>query len=320
MNINRDYFWFRLFKTRGIGPKLLVSVAKTLEAENLSPEMLPSSQNDLSVQFPKLAKILNGKIRAEDREKVTTAYEQLKKQGIDIIHPGHPDFPPHLLEIAPILFVKGQPKRLLSDSVSIVGARNVSDKGIRTARKLAGDLACEGINVVSGYAKGVDSEAHLGALEAEGTTTLVLPNGINQLHQKNAFKKFNWERDVLAVSQFDPDTKWIARNAMVRNKLVCALSKAVVVIESGPERDAQGKMSGTFNAAKTALSMGLPLFVLNPDCLDNAPEGNAVLIELGSYSLNPTDGAKEIVERAFVKTAEPISISNQNSAEQIRLF
>lgn len=320
MNINRDYFWFRLFKTRGIGPKLLVSVAKTLEAENLNPEMLPRSQSDLSAKFPKLAKILNGKIRAEEREKVTTAYEQLKKQGIDIIYPGHQDFPPHLLEISPILFVKGQEKRLMSDSVAIVGARNVSDKGIRIARKLAGDLASEGINVVSGYAKGVDSEAHLGALEAEGTTTLVLPNGINQLRQKNAFKKFNWDRDVLAVSQFDPDTKWIARNAMVRNKLVCALSKAVVVIESGPERDAQGKMSGTFNAAKTALSMGLPLFVLNPDCLDNALEGNAALIALGGYSLNPTDGAKEIVERTFVKTADPISISNQNSAEQIPLF
>ena len=320
MSINRDYFWFRLFKTRGIGTKLLVSVAKILEAENLNPEMLPLNQSDLSVQFPKLAKILDGKIRAEEREKVTTAYEQLKKQGIDIIHPGHPDFPPHIREISPILFVKGQQKRLMSDSVAIVGARNVLDKGIRIARKLAGDLAGEGMNVVSGYAKGVDSEAHLGALEAEGTTTLVLPNGINQLRQKNTFKKFNWDQNVLAVSQFDPDTKWLARNAMARNKLVCALSKAVVVIESGPERDAQGKMSGTFNAAKTAFSMDLPLFVLNPSCLDNPPKGNADLIELGGYNLNPANGAKEIVERISVKTAEAAPIVNQNSAEQLPLF
>ncbi len=320
MKINRDYFWFRLFKTRGIGPKLLVSIAKILEMENLDPEMVPRSQSELSIQFPELAKILNGKIHTEDKEKVSEAYRELKSHGVDIIYPGHPDFSPHLLEISPMLFVKGQQKRLISASVAIVGARNVSDKGIRIARKLAGDLANEGINIVSGYAKGVDSEAHLGALEAEGTTTLVLPNGINQLRQKHAFKKFNWDRDVLAVSQFDPDTKWIARNAMVRNKLVCALSKAVVVIESGPERDTRGKMSGTFNAAKTALEMNLPLFVLDPNCLDNAPEGNAALIALGGHSLNPTNGAKEIVERTFVKTAEPIPISNQNSAEQIPLF
>ena len=125
---------------------------------------------------------------------------------------------------------------------------------------------------------------------------------------------------MLAVSQFDPDTTWQAWNAMKRNQLVCALSKAVVVVESGPERDAQGKMSGTFNTAKAALDLNLPLFVVNPSCLDNAPKGNADLIALGGYRLNPTDGAKEIVERAFIKTAESIAIPNQNSAEQIPLF
>ncbi|MDE0424180.1 MAG: DNA-processing protein DprA [Candidatus Poribacteria bacterium] len=320
MSINRDYFWFRLFKTRGIGPKLLVSIAEILEADNLNPEILPRSQSELSAQFPKLAKILNGKIRAEDREKVSKEYEELKRQGVNIIYPGHPDLQPHILEISPILFVKGRQKRLMSDSVAIVGARNVSDIGIRIAKKLAGDLADEGLNIVSGYAKGVDSEAHLGALEAEGTTTLVLPHGIKQLHQKSAFKKFNWDQDVLAVSQFDPNSRWRARNAMVRNKLVCGLSKAVVVIESGPERNEQGKMSGTFSAAKTALSMDLPLFVLNPNCLDDAPKGNAELIKLGGYSLDPVNGAKEIVERIFVKKAKPASIANQNSTEQLSLF
>ena len=319
MRINRDYFWYRLFKTRGIGPKLLVSIAEILEMENLDPEMVPRSQSDLSAQFPELAKILNGKIRTEDREKMSEEYEILKSHGVDIIYPRHPDFPPQLLEISPMLFVKGQQKRLMSDSVAIVGARNVSDKGIRIARKLAGDLANEGINVISGYAKGVDSEAHLGALEAEGTTTLVLPYGIKQLRQKSAFKEFNWNQDVLAVSQFDPDVKWLARNAMGRNKLVCGLSKAVVVIESGPERDARGKMSGTFNAAKTALDMNLPLFVLNPNCLEDIPEGNAALIALGGYSLDPVDGANEIVRRISGKMVESASVANQKAPEQLAL-
>ena len=298
MKINTDYFWFRLFKTRGIGPKLLASVAKILEAENLNPEILTHSQSELSAQFPKLAKILKDKIRAEDREKISTEYEQLKKQGIAIIYPGHPYFPPRLLEIAPVLFVKGQQKCLTSDSVTIVGARNVSEIGSRITRKLVGELVGKGINIVSGYAKGVDVDAHLGALAAGGTTTVVLSNGIKHLHQKSAFKKFNWDRDVLVVSQFDPDTQWQAWNAMARNQVVCALAKAVVVIESGPERDAQGKMSGTFNTAKTALDLNLPLFVVNPNCLDNPPTGNAALIALGGYSLDPVNGAAEI-ERIF---------------------
>lgn len=303
MNINRDYFWFRLFKTRGIGPKLLASIAKILETQQLDPEMLPRNQSELSAQFPGLAKILNGKIREEDREKVLEEYELLKNLGVEIIYPGHSDFPLNLLEISPVLFTKGQRKRLMLDSVAIVGSRNVSDKGISITRKLAGDLANKGINIVSGYAKGVDSEAHLGALEAEGTTTMVLPYGIKELHPKKAFKQFNWKQDVLAVSQFDPNVKWLARNAMIRNKLVCALSKAVVVIESGPEKDEQGKMSGTFNTAKMALDMGLPLFVLDPSYFDNPPRGNADLIKSGGKRLNSVNGAKQIVECIPVKTA-----------------
>ena len=296
MSINRDYFWFRLFKTHGIGPKFLVSVAKILETENLNPEMLPDSQSDLSAQFPELVKILKDKIRTEDRERVSEQYEDLKRQKIDIIYPGHPNFPPQILEIAPILFVKGEKKRLTSDSITIVGARDVSDEGVCITRKLADDLARTGINIVSGYAKGVDAEAHLGALAAGGTTTIVLSNGIKQLRQKSAFKKFNWNQDVLVVSQFDPDTKWSAWNSIERNQLVCALSKVVVVIESGPERDAQGKMSGTFITAKTALDMNLPLFVLNPSCLDKPPAGNTALIALGGYSFDPVDGVAKIVE------------------------
>ena len=306
MNIERDYFWFRLFKAHGIGPKSLISIAKILEKEDLHPEMLPRSQSDLSTQFPELSKILNGKIRAEDKEKVSAEYVELKRKGIDIIYPGHSDFPPHLLEIAPMLFVQGKRKLLTLDGVAIVGSRNVSDAGIRIARKLAAELANAGLNVVSGYAKGVDSEAHLGALAAEGTTTIVLPYGIKELRQRSALKEFDWQRDVLAVSQFDPGVKWLARNAMARNKLVCALSKAVAVIESEQE------MSGTSNTAQTALDMKRPLFVLDPECFDNPLKGNVDLINLGGKRFNP-DNVEEIISAA--KT-EPPADEEHNDAEQ----
>ena len=305
MKINSDYFWFRLFKTRGIGTKTLAAVAKILAADNLNPETLPLTQSDLSAQFPELAKILKNKVWTDNNEAVSEQYETLKRQEIHIIYPGHPDFPQQLLEISPVLFTKGDKKRLTSESVTIVGARDVSDKGVLITRKLAGELAGADINIVSGYAQGVDLEAHLGALAAGGTTTLVLSGGIKQLRQKSAFRKFNWARDVLAVSQFDPNIKPHAWYALERNQLVCGLSKAVVVIESGPEQDAHGKKSGTFYTAKTALDMNLPLFVLNPDCLDDPSEGNADLIALGGYPLDAANGAKEIVERLFTRL-EPV--------------
>lgn len=316
MRFNRDYFWFRLFKTRDIGPKRLASIATTLETQQSEiTKILETQQSDLSARFPELAKILN-KSSKEDEEKVSKEYEQLKRLGVEIIYPGHPDYPSHLLEISPILFVKGNLKHLNSAGVAVVGSRNVSNKGISVARKLASDLARLGRNVVSGYAKGVDSEAHLGALKAKGTTTIVLPYGIKELYQKKAFKEFDWKQDILAVSQFDPSVKWLARNAMVRNKLVCGLSKAVVVIESGPERDEQGKMSGTFNTAQTALKMGVPLFVLDPSYLNNPPKGNISLIELGGISLDSVNGAEQILS----KTTDVVSLTKQHDPLQLQLF
>ncbi len=317
MSIKRDYFWFRLFKTRGIGTKLLAEIARMLDEQGLHPEKLPRSQNALSSQCPELAEILNGKIRAEDQKKIERDYEELKRRGTEIISPGHPDFSSHLLETSPILFVKGQRKLLTTDGVAIVGSRNVSEKGVRIAEQLAAGLAGEGMNVVSGYAKGVDSAAHLGALAAEGTTTLVLPYGIKELRQKKAFREFNWEQDVLAVSQFDPDARWLARNAMTRNKLVCALSKAVVVIASGPERDARGKMSGTFDTAKTALGMNVPLFVIDPARFDTPPQGNAALLELGGVPLDAVNGVAEIVARISIKQAKSTHSEVPNYSVQL---
>lgn len=320
------YFWFRLFRTRGIGPKSLVSVARTLEKAHLQPEDIPHSQVELSTRFPELAKVLNGKIRPEDREEISQEYKELETEGIDVIYPGLPVYPPELLGyaeefgISPVLFSKGQKSLLRAEGVSIVGSRNVSEKGVKAAREIAADLANHGKNVISGYAKGIDSEAHLGALEAEGTTTMVLSYGIMELRKKKEFREFNWDRDVLAISQFQPSVKWMARNAMARNKLVCALSRAVVVIESGPEKDSKGKMSGTFDAGKTALSMDIPLFVVSPAFFDKPPKGNQALIDLGGIELDPGNGAEDIVESLSESRTEAESVAASGAPTQMSLF
>lgn len=319
MNVERDYFWFRLFKTRDIGTKSLIEIDKILEKKNRTAEISSWSHSDLLMQYPELAKFFS-KFSEEDENAVREEYEELKSNSVEITYPSHPDIPPNSVEIAPILFLKGKRTLLASNGVAIVGSRNVSDTGICVAGKIAAELANEALNVVSGYAKGVDSEAHLSALAAEGTTTIVLPYGIKELRQKKALKEFDWRRDVLAVSQFAPGAKWLARNAMVRNNLICALSKAVVVIESGPERNAKGKMSGTFNTAQTALRMNLPLFVLNPECFDNPPIGNANLIDLGGERLDPDGAAKTISERIFAAQTELSPGKKQDSHVQLEFF
>jgi predicted Rossmann fold nucleotide-binding protein DprA/Smf involved in DNA uptake len=87
---------------------------------------------------------------------------------------------------------------------------------------------------------------------------------------------------------------------MVRNKLVSAMSQAIVVIASGQERDSNGRMSGTFDAGKSALQMGIPVFVLNPLLLNTTPVGNTDLINLGGKEFSNAEEVIHQIEQASV--------------------
>jgi DNA processing protein len=221
-----------------------------------------------------------------DEEKLLQDYQKLKEQSVHLITIEDERYPKSVLEsmqdaAPPILFCRGYLNLLNERGISIVGARDVDESAISITKNIALTLAEHGYNVTSGYAKGIDTAAHSGALEAGGTTTIILSYGINQIFIKKELKESDWERSALFISQFSPDDKFSPGNAMMRNKLVCAMSKAIVVISSGPEIDSEGRRSGTFDAGKSALKMGIPTFVLCQNLLNPIPKGNAELIKLG---------------------------------------
>ncbi|GAK56568.1 SMF family protein [Candidatus Vecturithrix granuli] len=326
MRMDSAYFWFRLFETRGIGPKSLINITKIFERNNLTPNDIPMNKRELTTNYPELAKILVDKIQFDDRERIYQEYEELRAEGIEILYPGHPYYPLKFLwyseryNISPVLFCKGYLPLFCSDGIAIVGSRNVSEEGEQFAQQIASEIAKSGLNVISGYAKGVDSNAHIGALQAEGTTTIVLSYGIKEFRKKNDFKNYAWDQNMLIVSQFEPNTKWIARNAMARNKLVCALSKGIVVIEAGLEKDDTGKMSGTFAAGKTAIEMKLPLFVMDPSYFKNSPKGNYDLIRYGGIKIDPINGANTIIKQISRINPTPIVENHNELLLQTELF
>jgi len=296
-----EFFWFKHFKTKGIGPKKLLNLAKTLP-----------SQKEESFY-----------LQDEEVERIYQEFKKLKENQIQIIHPGHRDYPPEFIKyaeqfsISPVLFAKGRTSLLCAPSVAIVGSRNASEKGLYAARKIAAALANHGLNVISGYAKGIDSAAHIGALEANGTTTIVLSHGILGLTIKRDFKKFNWKHDILAISQFHPEEKWTARNAMIRNKLICALSQVVIVIESGPRINLEGKMSGTFDTGITAIKMKKPLFVITPKFFGKQVDGNKILIQKGGLEFDP---ANDSDINKIVDKVNKVMKHDNNTNHQLSLF
>lgn len=238
-------------------------------------------------------------------EEATREYQALRGAGIDFLDPGDSAYPERVrqrLESPPWLFYRGprpRPLRLLQrPGVAIVGARNASPLGLSCAERIAYKLAQRGVNVISGYARGVDRLAHLGALRASrGGTTIVLSEGILHFAPKGELRHLEgWERRALIVSQFPPTAPWRASQAMTRNRMICALADAVLVVEAGPERDSRGKRSGSFHSGLTALDLGVPLFVLEydtsvpplletPEEAPDTPPGNQALIEQGGQPL-----------------------------------
>ncbi|MGQ9799751.1 MAG: DNA-processing protein DprA [Ignavibacterium sp.] len=295
---DKEYSWYMLSNAPGFGAKSIHYIYEILQANKMTiNDLFDLEATELSRLFPKIGQ---GKFSRANfacfrdldaNDKLYSDYEKLKSDGVTIIGLDDDRYPKSVLQnmgnnAPPILYCKGYLPLLNQKGVSIVGARDVGNFEVSITKSIAQKLAENGINVISGYAKGVDTSAHLGALEAHGTTTMILSLGINHITIKRELKDLNWRNNALFVSQFAPNEKFSGQNAMTRNKLVCAMSKAIVVIKSGPERDSSGKMSGTFDAGKSALKMGLPVFVLSPQVLKPAPQGNIDLIKLGGIEFS----------------------------------
>lgn len=199
------------------------------------------------------------------------------------IFPHSPFYPRALRKIygelaLPRLRAIGNLSLLGLPAVGFCGSRRASEKGLSAARELSTALAQEGIVVTSGYAKGVDTEAHLAALRAGGSTIIVLPEGISNFRIKKELRElWNYER-ILVLSQYDDVAVWRADRAMERNKIIVGASAATVVIEAGAT-------GGTLDAGMTALKLGSPLFVaIYSDNLESN-EGNRMLLRLGASKI-----------------------------------
>jgi DNA processing protein len=304
MNDGEGKAWLALAATKGIGPQALWKLAGYLMARQKTASWLLANPEAMRDALPGGRARLGPPFAAgpDDGE---------RGQGREaaVLHPLHPAFPPRLiglkdrLPLPAILYARGDLSLLGRPSVSIVGQRAAENRALAAAGGLASRLAAGGVHVTSGYAAGIDSAAHLGALQEGGTTTLVLAEGIGRFRARPEFKDLLTAENALLLSQFAPGDEWAPYRAMARNRLVCALSGALVVIASGPERDPGGRRSGTFDAALSALKLDLPLFVVDPSFFRTCPGGNRELIRRGGRSWDPGSGVSPILDALKHETA-----------------
>ena len=176
------------------------------------------------------------RIRTLASEPVDREIKALDELGAKIVTQHDSDYPQNLRQIYDppvILFVRGELKEEDRFAVAIVGTRRPSQYGRSMALKLGRDLANEGLCVVSGGARGIDTIAHRGALEGGGRTIAVLGCGLDVSYPPENMKLFDEISEKGAViTEFVPGTKPDAWRFPVRNRLVSGLALGVLVVES----------------------------------------------------------------------------------------
>jgi DNA processing protein len=212
-------------------------------------------------------------------------YERrLNARGFRFLPRTAAEFPPLLRAIhdPPVgLFLRGSGDiGLLSrPAVAVVGARACSGYGASVARSLGRDLTRGGLVVVSGMARGVDAEAHRGALEAEGPTVAVLGCGIDRDYPAaHAELARRIAANGLLVSEYAPGVEPAPWRFPARNRIVAGLSAATVVVEAR-------ERSGALITADLALEEGREVFTVPGEINSALSAGTNALLKLGASPL-----------------------------------
>lgn len=236
------------------------------------------------------------RVRLWARDKAIAVAEKAQSMGISVISYNDMNYPKALCglnDAPPVLFARGNTECLNNPlSVSIVGARNASINGRKTASRIAYDLTNAGVMVVSGMARGIDAAAHKGALYAmqqSGGTIAVLGTGVDVPYpEENTDLYAQIAEHGCLISEFLPGTIPQANNFPRRNKIVAAISQGTLVVEATLK-------SGSLITAQLAAEYGRELFAVPGAPSEPRSLGPNKLIKEGAHLVENADDITRVL-------------------------
>ncbi|MEK7807190.1 MAG: DNA-processing protein DprA, partial [Chloroflexota bacterium] len=175
-------------------------------------------------------------LAAQSRISPEAEVQRLDRAGVKLLNWHHSEYPPRLKEIhdpPPVLYYKGTLLPADERAVAVVGTRSPTSYGREAAASLAGDLARNGITIVSGLARGIDGIAHRAALDNGGRTIAVLANGLDTVYPREHTGLFQQAQEAGAVvSEYPLGVRPDPRSFPRRNRLISGMSLGTLVIEA----------------------------------------------------------------------------------------
>jgi DNA processing protein len=268
--------WLAISLTPGLGP----TKARKLVEHFGSPEaVFRASLTELEstgIQAVSAQSIATGKSAELAREEIARA----AAADATVISMDDPSYPPRLKEIYDpplILRVRGNLEALTKPGIAMVGTRHPTPYGSGMAERLACDLAAQGLVIISGMARGVDTASHRGAISAKGKTVAVFGTGVDVIYPK---ENSRLSEQILAlggalISEFPLGTFAAPQNFPIRNRIISGMSVGVLVLEAA-------EYSGTRITARCALEQNRDVFAVPGNVTNKNSWGPNTLIKQGA--------------------------------------
>ena len=268
--------WLALALAPGMGPtRTLRAVRRLGKPERVWGASLTELES-LGLTAAAAQFCFDGRGRKAAEEEIRRVYEQ----GVALVTPDMDAYPGPLLEIydpPSILWVRGDVNALSRPGLGVVGTRQPSPYGAGMAEMLSRDLAKRGLAIFSGMARGVDTAAHKGALDAGGVTVAVWGTGIDVIYPK---ENKRLAEEIVAqggaiVSEFPIGTFPAPQNFPIRNRTLSGMSVGVLVIEAA-------EYSGTRITARCAMEQNRDIYAVPGNVTNKNAWGPNTLIKQGA--------------------------------------
>lgn len=293
----------------------IIDCIQLINSENIGPvtffkllQEYGSVKNALAM-LPKLKKF-----SLFSRSAAEVELAKAEEKGVRILTFDDDEYPDNLKQIddaPPLLYVLGRSDILNSElSLAIVGSRNASINGRKTASRIAYDLTNYGVTIISGMARGIDSAAHKGAMYAQqqkGTTIAVLGTGVDVPYPKeNSALYEQILQNGAIVSEFPLGTLPQATNFPRRNRIVSALSKGTLIVEAATN-------SGSLITARLALEQGKDIFAIPGAPNDERASGPNKLIKEGAVLVENAEDILSVLSSSCQKKIKKESAFSLNN-------
>lgn len=290
---NKILDYIQLINSANIGPVTFYKLLRQYGSAEAALAALPAGRRTFS------------------RSAAQKEFELARRQNIRLLAFDDPEYPENLRaaeDAPPVIYVRGQINCLRQPlSLSIVGARNASLNGRKLASQISCELTSQGIMIVSGMARGIDTAAHKGAMFAlnrTGSTVAVLGTGIDIAYPAENQKLCEQIAGQGAViSEFPLGTEPSAGNFPRRNRIVSALTDGTLVVEASLH-------SGSLITARLALEQGRDVFAVPGFPTDERSAGPNKLIKDGAFLVENAEDILNVLSadarRKIPRTPRPV--------------